>query len=84
MTVFQSFRKGETILHYAALSGNKEMVKVLIDLGCNRYIRDSDGKLAVDLAKKLDKRDIVELLTGTLILNPFFKKFIHFFYSKRF
>ena len=42
---------GMTPLHLAVMSGNGRIVKKLLLRGCDRNIRDYNGKLPLDVAK---------------------------------
>jgi palmitoyltransferase len=42
---------GMTPLHLAVLSGNGRIVKKLLLKGCDRSIKDNNGKLALDMAR---------------------------------
>ena len=41
---------GETALMYSALDGKKNVFKFLIEKGANKYITNSNGKTALQLA----------------------------------
>lgn len=53
---------GFTALHDAVRRGQTAVVNVLIRAGADRGIRSADGETALDMAKRLGYRDIVELL----------------------
>jgi ankyrin repeat protein len=42
---------GMTPLHLAVISGNSHIVKKLLLKGCDRNIKDNNGKLALDIAR---------------------------------
>lgn len=41
---------GQTALHYASSCGNRDCVKLLVDLGADRDIRDDEGESCMDVA----------------------------------
>jgi ankyrin repeat protein len=51
-----------TPLHYAASWGREEMVKLLLDKGARREIRNTGGKTAADLARGAGHDAIAEML----------------------
>jgi len=55
----QRFSKdGNTPLHYAVKLGLSDMVKFLIELDCPKDLKNSDGKLPVDLLENIENLDI--------------------------
>jgi ankyrin repeat protein len=51
-----------TPLHYAAMEGRDEIIKLLLKKGANRYARDMDGPSAADWARNLDRISVLSLL----------------------
>ena len=43
--------RGNSLLHAAVKSGNAEMVRVLLSRGCDAYLKNAKGKLAIELSK---------------------------------
>jgi ankyrin repeat protein len=46
----------------AALYGKLEALKILLEFGADKNIRDSQGRTALELAKKYNHSEIVEIL----------------------
>ena len=55
-------RSGFTPLMAAVSYGRGEIVKILLDNGANQEFTDSKGFRAVDFARKMNKKSILELL----------------------
>ena len=55
-------RSGFTSLMAAACYGRVKIVKILIEKGANQTAKDSKGFTAVDFARKMNKKSILELL----------------------
>jgi len=55
---------GMTPLMFAVQHSNKDMITLLLKTGADPKLRGGQGMTALDLAKKLEKRDIVEFLAG--------------------
>lgn len=53
---------GQTLLYYAARRGHLELCKILIEKGADISHTDSNGKTAVEYAKKAKYADVAELL----------------------
>lgn len=53
---------GHTALMYAVFFGHVNVVKLLLDNGCDVDLRNNDGKTAIDLARLFEEDEIVELL----------------------
>lgn len=53
---------GRTALHLAARGGNLEYLKILLDAGCDRDIKDKFGMKAVDAARARNHEKCVEFL----------------------
>ena len=58
--------KKETLLHLAVKAGQKEIVFFLLDSPLNSQIKNVEGLTALDLAKKANNADLVDLLTSFL------------------
>jgi ankyrin repeat protein len=46
----------------AALYGKLDALKILLEFGADKNIRDSQGRTALELAKKYNHSEIVEIL----------------------
>jgi L-ascorbate metabolism protein UlaG (beta-lactamase superfamily) len=55
---------GWTVLHYAAVRGDKSMVELLLDKGADLGVTDSDGKTSLDLAASHGHSDVAEILAS--------------------
>jgi ankyrin repeat protein len=55
-------KSGFTALMCAACYGRTEIAKVLLDHGADQNVRDNKGFSAVDFARKMNKKSILELL----------------------
>jgi ankyrin repeat protein len=69
-----------TPLHLAVMSGNGRIVKKLLIRGCDRNIPNYSGKLALDIAKENDYKNIADMIIDKAgieellnIKNPFRK-----------
>jgi len=51
-----------TALHVAAMRGNEMVTEFLLANGAKTDIRDSNGKLAVEVAEKWNQQSIVSML----------------------
>jgi hypothetical protein len=57
---------GQTPLYYAARRGHLELCKVLIEKGADVAHTDTNGKTAVELARKAKFSEVAEVLGGEL------------------
>ena len=55
-------RSGSTPLHNAVSANNVHAARLLLQHGANRFIRDRNGRTALDIARLEEKRDLVFLL----------------------
>lgn len=55
---------GSTALHRAAVQGHAEVVRKLVQAGCDMGIRDCDGKTAYDKARGAGHEDVCRLLVS--------------------
>ncbi|SFV62727.1 Ankyrin [hydrothermal vent metagenome] len=55
-------RSGFTALMAAACYGRVEIVKILLQKGANQYAQDSKGFTAIDFARKMNKKSVLDLL----------------------
>ncbi len=55
-------RSGFTALMAAACYGRVDITKILLDYGVNQKAKDSKGFTAVDFARKMNKKSVLELL----------------------
>ncbi|MCD4667014.1 MAG: ankyrin repeat domain-containing protein [Sulfurimonas sp.] len=55
-------RSGFTALMAAACYGRVEITQKLIELGVDKYALDSKGFTAIDFARKMNKKSVLELL----------------------
>jgi ankyrin repeat protein len=53
---------GNTVLHYAARNGNRDLVNLLLELGADRAIRNTAGESAADIADRWGNTAAVSLL----------------------
>jgi len=53
---------GDTPLNDAAKFGHIKVVKIMLDAGADKTIKNNEGKDAIDLAQEHDKSDVVALL----------------------
>jgi ankyrin repeat protein len=53
---------GATPLFNAVLNGNTEIVRLLLEYGANKNIKDNKGKHLEDIVKPEKKEEILELL----------------------
>ncbi|MCG8339937.1 MAG: ankyrin repeat domain-containing protein, partial [Cytophagales bacterium] len=60
----QQDASGQTALHKAAASGNKDIVDALLDAGADKTLQDNNGKTAGDLAEEAGHKDLKDLLGG--------------------
>ena len=58
------FRSGESALHYSVLGGSADMVQLLLNNGANKYVIDQKDQTPLDVAKKVGKMAVIEILTG--------------------
>ena len=56
--------RGWTLLHREALAGNRNIVRLLLELGADHTVRTPEGHTALDLARLLDWSATVEILSG--------------------
>lgn len=55
-------KEGNTPLHWAAYNGNLEVVKKLLAVGADMWLKNSAGHLAMFEAERADKNDVVQHL----------------------
>ncbi len=55
-------KSGFTALMAATCYGRVEMVKLLLEKGANQYAKDAKGFTAIDFARKMNKKSVLELL----------------------
>lgn len=60
--VYALGNRGGTLLHHAVNTADREMVKLLMFWDVDGTMRDMDGMLAIDLARKNGRMDIMRLL----------------------
>ena len=53
---------GQTALHLAAFNGHEQIIKMLLDAGARRDLRDAVGLTAADVARQQDHATIVSIL----------------------
>ena len=58
--------QGNSALHFAAFWGYVEIVKILLENGANKDLLNDNYKTPLDLAKQMDRAEIIELLGGSL------------------
>jgi ankyrin repeat protein len=54
--------RDRTPLMYAAESGDKQMIEVLLQAGANRAIKDRHGKTALDIATSAKRNEVIAVL----------------------
>ncbi len=55
-------KSGFTALMAAACYGRIKILKLLLQKGANQYVKDSKGFTAIDFARKMNKKSVLELL----------------------
>ncbi|GHV88520.1 hypothetical protein AGMMS50267_08830 [Spirochaetia bacterium] len=55
---------GNTILHYAAQTGSRELIALLLDLGANKNSRNITAESPADMARRWNRPDLAALLSG--------------------
>jgi ankyrin repeat protein len=60
----QEMSYGMTPLHLAVMSGNGHIVKKLLHKGCDKQIKATNGKLALEMARENEYKNIVEMILG--------------------
>lgn len=55
---------GTTAMHMAALNDDTEGVRLLLKYGADKDVKDEDGKTALDMAKDVDAKAVITLLTN--------------------
>lgn len=53
---------GNTVLHYAARNGNRDLVSLLLELGADRNVHNTAGESAADIAERWGNTAAVNLL----------------------
>ena len=53
---------GQTMLHHAAIAGNAQSVRVLLEMGANPRLRDARGNTAADYAKEIGWPQLANIL----------------------
>lgn len=56
--------RGWTPLHVAAAGGNMEAVRILLEAGADRTIKNKRGETASDLARKKGRREVADAIDG--------------------
>lgn len=56
--------QNETALIWSVAMGNTEVVKLLVEKGADQKITNRNGENVMDVAKKLNNEDMVQLLEG--------------------
>jgi len=56
--------QNETALIWVVANGHEKIVKLLLENGADKNIINRGGENVIDIAKKLDKVYMVELLSG--------------------
>jgi len=55
-------RMGNTILHYAAIKGQEDAIKTLLDLGALKNVKNNEDETPYDIAKRWGRTTILNLL----------------------
>ena len=53
---------GFTTLHYEAIAGNKNLIKLLLEFGADKTIKSNTGKTAYDYAKMMGWSELLDIL----------------------
>lgn len=56
--------QNETALIWAVAAGSTTVVRILVERGADQKITNKKGDNVIDIAKSLNRKDILELLTG--------------------
>lgn len=59
----------DTLLHMAIGSGNMNVLRVALDMGCDTQVKNADGLTALDFAYELHKFDFAALIESSLGSN---------------
>ena len=62
-------RQGDTILHYAARTADKETVSHLVSLNLDRAVKNITGETPSEMAERWGRSDIAELLREPVMTN---------------
>jgi ankyrin repeat protein len=54
---------GDTALNAAIVYGYNDIVKFLIEKGADKYIKNKEGKAALDVAKDNQNQEAIKILT---------------------
>ena len=57
---------GNRPLHYAAMKGQKDIVRLLLERGADVAVKNKQGETALDLARKKGREDVVALLEAPI------------------
>jgi ankyrin repeat protein len=57
-------RAGNTVLHYAAKTGDPDMVTLLLSLGANKSVKNFAAESPADIAQRWNRRDLAALLNS--------------------
>jgi ankyrin repeat protein len=57
-------KAGNTILHYAAQYGNRELIALLLDLGANKNTRNIAAESPADIARRWNRPEITAMLNS--------------------
>lgn len=74
---------GSTPLMAAASIGNLEIVKILLEAGCNPYRSNNNGIKALDVAKKRDFPECATVISEFMTANPHLKDLALAFESQK-
>ena len=65
-------KDGYTLLHFAVLSNNEKLVRILLKRGAKSYVIDSEGNTAIHLASLSNNKNILNILANRTTTDVLF------------